>query len=141
MDITRPLPSTTPLTAEQQAALKKLHDAATQLEGVFVGMLFKEMHKTVSKDTIFGKQSNADDMWQSMLDEKQADAIAKTGSFGIAKMVESQLRAQVIGSASSASLTSAASAASAAAAAAEASAVPPGMGSMPIPTGSVEDDR
>ena len=90
---------------------------------------------------IFGKQSNADDMWQSMLDEKQADAIAKTGSFGIAKMVESQLRAQVIGSSSSASLTSAASAASAAAAAAQASAVPPGMSAMPIPTGYVEDDR
>jgi Rod binding domain-containing protein len=141
MDIMRPLPSATPLTAEQQAGLKKLHDAATQLEGVFVGMLFKEMHSTLPKDTIFGKQSNADDMWQSMLDEKQADAIAKTGSFGIAKMVESQLRAQVIGSSSSASLTSAASAASAAAAAAQASAVPPGMSSMPIPTGSVEDDR
>ncbi len=31
-----------------------------------------------------------------MLDEKQADAIAQTGSFGIAKMVEHQLRAQVL---------------------------------------------
>ncbi|HXQ22949.1 MAG TPA: rod-binding protein [Candidatus Acidoferrales bacterium] len=94
------LPSSAPLTAAQQTALKKLHDAATQLEGVFVGMLFKEMHSTVPKDTIYGKQSNADAMWQDMLDEKQADAVAKTGSFGIAKMVESQLRAQVLGSAS-----------------------------------------
>ncbi|HUY82973.1 MAG TPA: rod-binding protein [Steroidobacteraceae bacterium] len=90
------LPSATPLTAAQTAALKKLHDAATQLEGVFVGMLFKEMNSTLSKDTIFGKQTNADDTWQDMLAEKQADAIAKTGSFGIAKMVESQLRAQVL---------------------------------------------
>jgi peptidoglycan hydrolase FlgJ len=94
--------STTPLTADQQAALKKLHAAATQLEGVFVGMLFKEMHKTVDKDTIFGKNTNADDTWQDMLDEKQADAIAKTGSFGIAKMVEKQLRAQVLGTPASA---------------------------------------
>jgi Rod binding domain-containing protein len=139
-----PLPSATPLTADQQAALKKLHDAATQLEGVFVGMLFKEMHSSIPKDTIFGKQSNADDMWQSMLDEKQADSIAKTGSFGIAKMVESQLRAQVIGSVSSASLSSAAAAASAASAAAAASAassVPPGTSSLPISAGSSEDDR
>ena len=92
----------TPLTADQQAALKKLHAAATQLEGVFVGMLFKEMHKTVDKDTIFGKDTNADDTWQDMLDEKQADAIAKTGSFGIASMVEKQLRAQVLGTPASA---------------------------------------
>ena len=55
MDPLNSLTNTTPLTADQQAALKKLHAAATQLEGVFVGMLFKEMHKTVDKDTIFGK--------------------------------------------------------------------------------------
>jgi Rod binding domain-containing protein len=120
MALINPLPNTTPLTADQQAGLKKLHDAATQLEGVFVGMLFKEMHSTLPKDTIFGKQSNADDMWQSMLDEKQADAIAKTGSFGIAKMVESQLRAQVIGSAAAASAASAASA------------VPPATTALPL---------
>ena len=76
MDPLNSLTNTTPLTADQQAALKKLHAAATQLEGVFVGMLFKEMHKTVDKDTIFGKDTNADDTWQDMLDEKQADAIA-----------------------------------------------------------------
>jgi|GEM_PF-1445505 Rod binding domain-containing protein len=140
MDIMRPLPNTTPLTAEQQAGLKKLHDAATQLEGVFVGMLFKEMHSSVPKDTIFGKQSNADDMWQSMLDEKQSDAIAKTGSFGIAKMVESQLRAQVIGSSASASLSSASAAAAAASAASAAAAVPPGVTSMPLPGLAGEDE-
>jgi Rod binding domain-containing protein len=103
MDINGLKPST-PLTADQQAALKKLHDAATQLEGVFVGMLFKEMHKTVPDDGgVFGKKSNAEAMWQDMLDEKQADAMAKTGSFGIGKMVEQQLRAQVLGSPGTAS--------------------------------------
>lgn len=88
--------SSAPLTADQQTALKKLHDAATQLEGVFVGMLFKEMQSTVPTDGILGKQSNAEAMWKDMLVEKQSDAIAKTGSFGIAKMVEQQLRAQVL---------------------------------------------
>jgi Rod binding domain-containing protein len=99
MDNTINAPSGAPLTTAQQAALKKLHDAATQLEGVFVGMLFKEMHSDEPQSDIFGKTSNADTTWQDMLDEKRADAIAKTGSFGIAKMVESQLRAGVIGSA------------------------------------------
>jgi flagellar protein FlgJ len=86
-----------PLTADQTTALKKLHDAATQLEGVFVGMLFKEMHSEKPDSDIFGKTSNAENTWNDMLDEKRADAIAKTGSFGIAKMVESQLRASVLG--------------------------------------------
>ena len=88
-----------PLTADQQNALKKLHDAATQLEGVFVGMLFKEMHADTPQTNIFGQASNAEQTWNDMLDEKRADAIATTGSFGIAKIVEQQLRASVVGSA------------------------------------------
>src|SRR5580700_8572166 len=97
MDPLNALPaSTAPLTPAQEEGLKKLHAAATQLEGVFVGMLFKEMQSTVPTDGILGKQSNADAMWKDMLVEKQSDAIAQTGSFGIAKMVEQQLRAQVL---------------------------------------------
>jgi Rod binding domain-containing protein len=98
MDPLNSLSSSAPLTAAQQASLKKLHDAATALEGVFVGMLFKEMHSTVPTDGIFGKQSNADKTWNDMLDEERANDIAKSGSFGIAKMVESQLRASVLNS-------------------------------------------
>ncbi len=71
MDPLKALPPATPLTADQQAALKKLHAAATQLEGVFVGMLYKEMQSTVPKDGILGKQSNAESMWQDMLADKQ----------------------------------------------------------------------
>jgi flagellar protein FlgJ len=89
--------SNAPLTADQTAALKKLHDAATQLEGVFVGMLFKEMHSDKPDTDIFGKTSNAENTWNDMLDQERANAIAKTGSFGIAKIVEQQLRASVLG--------------------------------------------
>ncbi|MGA2392450.1 MAG: rod-binding protein [Candidatus Lustribacter sp.] len=101
MDPLKPLPPAAPLTADQQAALKKLHAAATQLEGVFVGMLFKEMQSTVpTDDGIFGKQSNADGIWKDMLSTEQANQAAKSGSFGIAKLVEDQLRAQVLASSS-----------------------------------------
>ena len=123
MDPLNVLGNSAPLTAGQQAALKKLHAAATQLEGVFVGMLFKEMHSTLPKDTIFGKQTNADDTWQDMLDEKRADALASTGSFGIAKMVESQLRAQVLGSPASAPT------------------VPSAISSPPVQPRAIEDER
>jgi Rod binding domain-containing protein len=132
MDPIKALGSTAPLSADQQAALKKLHDAATQLEGVFVGMLFKEMHSTVQSDGIFGPQSNADKTWNDMLDEKRADAIAKTGSFGIAKMVESQLRASVLGTPSSApSLPASVSG----------SAVPPALSVPPNPLAPTEDEK
>jgi flagellar protein FlgJ len=130
MDPIKGLPGAAPLTADQQSALKKLHAAATQLEGVFVGMLFKEMHSTVSSDGIFGPQSNADETWNDMLDEKRADAIAQTGSFGIAKMVESQLRASVLGTPSSApSLPPGVAGA----------AVPPSLSSPPNPLTSAEE--
>jgi Rod binding domain-containing protein len=97
MDII-PKISNAPLTAEQTAALKKLHNAAVQLEGVFVGMLFKSMRENEPQEGLFGKESNADKTWKDMLDEKRADAVASTGQFGIAKIVEQQLRAQVLGS-------------------------------------------
>lgn len=98
MDAINKTSGAAPLTADQQAALAKLHDAAIQLEGVFVGMLFKEMHKDAAKTNIFGKTSDSEKTWNDMLDEKRADALSKTGSLGIAKIVEQQLRASVIGS-------------------------------------------
>lgn len=91
--------SQAPLSPAQQSALKGLHQAATQLEGVFLGMVFKEMHADEPQDTIFGKESNAEQTWNDMLDEKRADAMAQTGQIGIAKMIEQQLRASVLASA------------------------------------------
>src|SRR5487761_2155509 len=88
-----------PLTAEQQAALKKLHDAATQFEGVFLNMLMSAMRDTVPKETIFGKTSGAEQMWQGMLDQQQADAIAKSGTLGVARIMENQLRSTVLNNA------------------------------------------
>jgi len=85
-----------PLTGEQQTALKRLHAAATQFESVFVDMLFKEMRKTAPPASLTGEPSNADTMFQDMLDEKQSETVAQSGSFGIAKMLESQLKASVL---------------------------------------------
>ena len=58
-----------------------------------------DARRTSPQDTIFGKESNAEQTWNDMLDEKQADAMAQTGQFGIAKMIEQQLRASVLASA------------------------------------------
>ena len=84
------------LTPEQQQALKRLHEAATQLEGVFMTMVMNAMQETVPKDSIFGQQSASEETWQSMLNDERAQAMAKSGSVGIGKILEQQMRNQVL---------------------------------------------
>lgn len=89
-----------PLTAAQQQALAKLHESAQQMEALFVDMLFKEMRKTTPQVSLTGQPSQAEQMFGEMLDEKRAEQLATTGSLGIAKVIEQQLRSAVIGSVS-----------------------------------------
>ena len=84
-----------PLTAEQQASLAKLHQAAQQMESLFVDMLFKEMRKSSPSTTLTGKVSNAEQTFGEMLDTKRAEELSKSGALGIAKILEDQLRAAV----------------------------------------------
>ncbi|MEO9170398.1 MAG: rod-binding protein [Candidatus Baltobacteraceae bacterium] len=92
-------PKAQPLTAVQKQALAHLHDAATQLEGVFLQMVMDAMNKTVPNDSIFGKESASEETWQGMLSDQRSQAIAKSGSLGIGKVLEDQLRNQVLGDA------------------------------------------
>jgi len=97
--ITSTIPTTSvdtaTLTPVQKTAMAHLHAAAQQFEGVFVGMMLKEMRAGVAKDSLFG-DSPATDMFNSMLDNQRAQSMAQTGSLGIAKMVESQLKSTVL---------------------------------------------
>jgi flagellar protein FlgJ len=92
-------------TPAQKKALDRLHTAATQLEGVFLDMLFTAMRQTVSKETIFGKESNSEETFQTMLDEQRSQSVASSGSFGIARVLEEQLRQSVLSDASRESKT------------------------------------
>jgi len=83
-------------TPEQTKALERLHQAASQLEGVFVNMLLSEMRKTVPQQSIFGKSSQTEEVFQGMLDQQRADDMARSGSFGIARVLENQLRESVL---------------------------------------------
>jgi peptidoglycan hydrolase FlgJ len=91
-------PGSAPLTAAQQQALSKLHDAATQLESIFVDQLFKEIRKTTPQDSLFGPPSQAQKIFGDMLDQQRSDQMAKSGSLGIAKVIEQQLRSAVLAS-------------------------------------------
>jgi flagellar protein FlgJ len=83
-------------TPQQKAALDRLHTAATQLEGVFLNMLFSAMRETVPQETIFGKESSSEQTFQTMLDGQRSQQMAQSGSFGIAKVLEEQLRQSVL---------------------------------------------
>ena len=89
-------PSQAPLTNDQQAALKKLHQTAQQMESLFVDMLFKEMRKSAPPASLTGKTSNAEATFSDMLDEKRAEALSTSGSLGIGKILEQQLRSSVL---------------------------------------------
>lgn len=93
------------LTEQQKQALKRLHEAATQFEGVFLDMVFSAMRDTVPKESIFGKESGAEETFQTMLDEQRSQQVAQSGSFGIGKVLEEQLRAGVLADASRESKT------------------------------------
>lgn len=92
-------------TPQQQQALSRLHTAATQLEGVFLDMLFSAMRETVPQQTIFGKESGAEQTFQGMLDEQRAQSMAQNGSFGIARVLEEQLKSSVLSDAARESKT------------------------------------
>ena len=93
------------LTPQQTEALKRLHTAATQLEGVFLDMLFSAMRETVGKESIFGKESMAEETFGQMLDEQRSQAVAQSGSFGIGRVLEQQLRSSVLSDAARESKT------------------------------------
>lgn len=84
------------LTATQKEALKRLHAAAQQFESVFVDMLFKQMREAAPSTSLTGKVSSSEKMFTEMLDEKRSEKLAESGSFGIGKILEQQLRASVL---------------------------------------------
>jgi len=87
-------------TAENAAPqLKKLHDAAEQVESYFVKNLLTEMQKG-QDGGLFGKTPGSE-IYQDMFTQSIADQVAKSGSFGIAKSLEQQVGKQLLREAAS----------------------------------------
>lgn len=80
--------------ATEATAMQRLHKAAQQFEGVFVGMVMHVMRESVPDDSLFGS-SNTEQMFGEMLDEQRSQAVAGSGELGIAKIIEKQLAPQV----------------------------------------------
>lgn len=84
--------------AEAKAAYTKekarVTKATQDFEAVFIGMMLKQMRKSMAgEDPIFGKSSESK-IYQDMMDDSLAQQMSRTGTFGLAKaMVKSMERA------------------------------------------------
>jgi len=76
---------------------EKLMDKAEKLEGVFLGLLMKQMRETVP-DYGFTKRSKGEEMFQARLDKKYAQILAKRKDFGLAEEIFQQLSSQLTSS-------------------------------------------
>ena len=87
------------LTEEEKAAKldKELREACQGFEAMYMELMYKKMRDTVPEDELFGN-SNADKIWQSMLDSEMMQQAAKSGGVGVADMLYKQLKPQVMAS-------------------------------------------
>ena len=71
----------------------KLKQACQQMESIFVGMLWKEMRKTLSNDSmLYG--GIGEDIFTSQLDQAYSDLATKQRSMGLADMLYQQMKPQ-----------------------------------------------
>jgi len=75
---------------------KALREACEGFESMFLQMMYKEMRNTVPENSLLGN-SNAEKIWQSMLDTEMMDNVSKSGGVGLADLMMKQLSPQVLG--------------------------------------------
>ena len=63
---------------------------AKDFEGMFVSLVLKEMRQTLGKNSLFGND-NAD-IYGGLFDMFMSQHITQAGGFGVAKMMEQQLK-------------------------------------------------
>ena len=78
------------MTAEEREA-QKLREACQGFEAMFLSMMYKQMRATVPESELFGKKSNAIQIFEDMRDTELMNSVAKGGGIGIADMMYKQL--------------------------------------------------
>jgi Rod binding domain-containing protein len=74
----------------------RLEAAAKEFEGIMMEMMLKEMRKTVPDSPLLGK-SNAEDIYQSMLDSQYVHLMEDRGGLGLAQLLVQQLGPELPG--------------------------------------------
>lgn len=74
---------------------EKVKEAARQFEAILLRQIFSEIRKPVFGATD-DSNSNINDIYNDMVNNQLADSVSRSGSFGLAKSIESQLVRQVL---------------------------------------------
>jgi peptidoglycan hydrolase FlgJ len=64
-----------------------------EFERLFLFQMLREMRKTIPKSTLFQEDSQKD-FYDEMMDDTMAGQLANSGQFGLAKLMEAQIRQQ-----------------------------------------------
>jgi len=90
-----------PTTASdsQMEAKEKMQKAARDFEALLIGEMFKVMRKSIHKSELT-KSGFGEEMFESILDGKISENLAKRDMLGIAKMLERELLGKLNGSSS-----------------------------------------
>ena len=76
---------------DADAEAKKLREACEGFEAMFLSMMYKQMRATVPEGGLFGKKSNAMNIFEDMRDTELMNEVSKSGGIGIAAMMYKQL--------------------------------------------------
>lgn len=91
------IPSNSPVVVQPEPSKQKEHPevrkVAKQFEGLFINQMVSAMRKTVVKGGLV-PESNAERVYQSMLDNQYAERMADTEQLGLSQMIYDHLLRQ-----------------------------------------------
>lgn len=70
---------------------ERLKEVCQDFESVFMGIIYKEMRATIEKSDLI-PESNATNIFESMLDEEIANKASKAGGIGLGDMLYNHLK-------------------------------------------------
>ncbi|MCL1995814.1 MAG: rod-binding protein [Defluviitaleaceae bacterium] len=84
-------------SAIAQGNSAEIRNAAIEMESFFINQMFQAMRRTVPEGEGMFEQSNAQRIWQEMLDEETSINLARAGGLGLADVLYEQLTRAVRG--------------------------------------------
>ena len=69
----------------------RLHKATQEFEAVFIGMMLKQMRKSMTASTSIYGTSPESKTYQEMMDDTLATNLSQSGAFGLAKVMNRSL--------------------------------------------------
>lgn len=76
--------------AKSSGDTEALRKASQELEAVFINMMMKTMRSSIPENDGLFKKSEAEKMFEEMLDEEYANSLSEAGGIGIGDMIFDQ---------------------------------------------------